>query len=294
MAVTVNSGGVKYTSSSRTPYVDIYKNWNKNQQAQIKTYQQNQNKQLSSDINKLNGAYDSNARQYYIQNMQSQKGLNSQLAAQGINGGASESAMLRMNNAYGQNIAKNETGRQSDITSTRNAYETAMNDYLAQRESDRANMYTTMMQNQAEYDEKQKDKDLQNYAASIADRFNSDKAWQKYIKSLKANKGLTNHKQKVALAQQAYTRWKMNQQEKASSGGGGGYSRSGYGGYGGYGSYNNNGDDTVTSPELDNATKKVSKTTKAIAKQVKKRTTKKTNSSKNKHSYGQYHTTSWY
>lgn len=222
---TVNTGGVTYTSSSKTPYVDIYNQWANNLQSQIDQHKADQQVQQKNDINKLNNAYNQNAKQYYLQNMQARKNLNSQLASQGINGGASESAMLRLNTAYGQNVAKNESGRQGDITSTNNTYLTNLNNYLAEQEANRSNMYTTMMQNQAEYEEKQRDRDLQNFAASITDRFNKKSGYQNLIKELQASDDPLKA-EKIALVQQAMTRWVLNNSSGSGSGG------SGYGGYG--------------------------------------------------------------
>lgn len=225
---TVNTGGVTYTSNSKTPYVDIYNQWANNLQSQIDQHKADQQVQQTNDLNKVNKAYDSNAKQYYLQNMQARKNLNSQLASQGINGGASESAMLRMNTAYGQNVAKNEGGRATDTADVRNTYATNLNNYLAEQEANRSNMYTTMMQNQAQYEEQQKDKELQNFAASITNRFNKKSGYQNLIKQLQASDDPMKE-QKIALVQQAMVNWQLA--NKGSGGGGGsrGYSSGGGG-----------------------------------------------------------------
>lgn len=225
---TVNTGGVTYTSNSKTPYVDIYNQWASNLQNQIDQHKADQQTQQTNDINKVNSAYDSNAKQYYLQNMQARKNLNSQLASQGINGGASESALLRMNTAYGQNVAKNESGRATDTADIRNTYATNLNNYLAEQEANRSNMYTTMMQNQAQYEEQQRDKELQNFAASITNRFNKKSGYQNLINQLQASSDPLKE-QKIALVQQAMVNWQL---ANKGSGGGGGSRGYGYGGGG--------------------------------------------------------------
>lgn len=66
--------------------------------------------QLEQQIPTINQNYENAARQAYIQYMQSRKDLPEQLAAQGINGGATESSMTALANQYGNSLAsaKNE------------------------------------------------------------------------------------------------------------------------------------------------------------------------------------------
>jgi hypothetical protein len=52
----------------------------------------------------INANSDEAARQAYIQYMNNQKALPQQMAASGLNGGATESSMVGLNTAYGENV----------------------------------------------------------------------------------------------------------------------------------------------------------------------------------------------
>jgi len=78
------------------------------QEAQIKeqnrlAVQQGTNR-LNAQKSNINQAADENARQAYVQYMQSQKALPQQLASQGVSGGATETANLGLQTAYQNNI----------------------------------------------------------------------------------------------------------------------------------------------------------------------------------------------
>ena len=69
---------------------------------------------------RLAAGYQSTNRQLYRDYMDRQRALPQQLAAQGYNGGLSESARLRLNNAYEESLAENERARlsrESEISS---------------------------------------------------------------------------------------------------------------------------------------------------------------------------------
>ena len=99
--------------------------------------------------------------------------------------------------------------------------------------------YQTSMENQLKYEQEQNKLDLQYFANSVANRYNSTKAWNKAIARMKKSKD-PNKKYKVALLEQGRTNWKIAK-KKSSGGGGGGGSRRSYGGYrSGYSGYRNN------------------------------------------------------
>ena len=265
MATSLNLGGVNWKSSnSKTPYTDMYNQYAKYRQASRDAYVSGLDKQLTADKNTTNGQYNSTAKQYYVQNMQAQKSLPSQLASNGVTGGASESAIIRMNNAYGNNLATNESGRASALNTLQNTYNSNVASYDKDYQSDLASAYKTSMENQLTYEKEQKEQDLKYYANSITGRYNSNKAWKKAISNLKKSND-SNAKYKLALAQQAYNKWKSSQKKSSSSSSG----SSGSGYSSGYSSYG-----TSSSSGSTSSSKKKSSKKKSSKKSSKKTTTK--------------------
>lgn len=86
---------------------------------------------------------DDEARQQYILYKQSKDALGEQLSSQGITGGASETALNSILNAYSTGLATNEKARQSALTELGNTYQNDLSDLQAQLTSDKANIYNT-------------------------------------------------------------------------------------------------------------------------------------------------------
>ncbi len=228
-STTLNLGGVNWkSSSSKTPYTDIYNKYAQYEKASRDAYVSGLGNQLKTDQGTTNSQYNNNARQYYIQNMQAQKSLPAQLANNGLTGGASESAVIRMNNAYGQNLANNESGRATSLNNLQTTYNNNVAEYDRNYKANLSKAYQTSMENQLKYEQEQNKLDLQYFANSVANRYNSSKAWKKAIARMKKSKD-PNKKYKVALLEQGLTNWKIS--KKKSSGGGGGGHRRSYGGY---------------------------------------------------------------
>ena len=229
-STTLNLGGVNWkSSSSKTPYTNIYNKYAQYEKASRDAYVSGLGNQLKADQGTTNAQYNNNARQYYIQNMQAQKSLPSQLANNGLTGGASESAVIRMNNAYGQNLANNESGRATSLNNLQTTYNNNVAEYDRNYKENLSKAYQTSMENQLKYEQEQNKLDLQYFANSVANRYNSSKAWKKAIARMKKSKE-PNKKYKVALLEQGFTNWKIAK-KKSSGGGGGGGSRRSYGGY---------------------------------------------------------------
>lgn len=76
---------------------------------------------LNSQKATINQGFDDNARQAYIASMQSKNALPQQLASQGINGGATESAMLGLSTNYQNNLNSINTNRQNSLLDIDNA-----------------------------------------------------------------------------------------------------------------------------------------------------------------------------
>lgn len=110
------------------PYMNMY-----NQQSSMLSSQANaqkayQQQLLNQSEANINTGYNKNANTAYINYRQNQKDLPEQLSNLGATGGASESAALKAQNAYAQNLQQNEAARNSDLASARNSYSANIND----------------------------------------------------------------------------------------------------------------------------------------------------------------------
>ena len=124
-SVTTNRYGEMGDKLEYNPYqdqVDYYKNAYKELENQIReqnrlAVEQGTNR-LNAQKSNINQAADENARQAYVQYMQSQKALPQQLASQGVSGGAPETANLGLQTAYQNNvntINQNKANRLQEI-----------------------------------------------------------------------------------------------------------------------------------------------------------------------------------
>lgn len=216
-------------ANTATPYLDSYKKLADAYNAQAKADVANMETRRDTDLTKSNAGYDQTAKQNYINYMQAQKKLPSQLNAMGIRGGASESSLIRLGTNYGSNVASNEAARQSAADSIRQAYAQQIADYNKDLNERLAQAQATAEQNQINWEREQLEKDLQYFSSAIEGLYNSKSGYQNLIAQLQASND-PNKDYKIMLATRA-----MNQVAAAKkSGGGGGRSYGGYGGgYGG-------------------------------------------------------------
>ena len=106
-----NYGQVSTEKIEANPYEEAYKESQRRleeMEAQIReqnrlAVEQGTNR-LEAQKTNINQAADENARQAYVQYMQSQKALPQQLASQGVSGGATETANLGLQTAYQNNV----------------------------------------------------------------------------------------------------------------------------------------------------------------------------------------------
>lgn len=148
----------------------------------LKSNYNNSLTKLKSDYdlssNNINDTASNGLKQAYINNMMSQKNLKQKLASQGITGGATESTLGRLLNAYGNNRNNITTQRDKDLSSLENVYTTnksnALQNYnnaLAQLEQDNYNQLA-QLQN-AYYDRlNQAISDYANSGAATEDALN--------------------------------------------------------------------------------------------------------------------------
>ena len=227
-----------YTQTS-TPYLDSYNKLADSYNTQAKTDIENMNTRQTEDLNKSNAGYDNSARQNWINYMQAQKRLPSQLNALGIRGGASESSAIRLGTNYGSNVASNEAARQSAANDIRSAYAQQIADYNKDLNERLATARATAEQNQMNWEREQLEKDLQYFSGAIEGLYNDRGSYLKLIDKLQASND-PNKEYKIMLATRA-----MNMLGATSGGSGGRGGRSyGYGGSG-------YGDDATTISDAD-------------------------------------------
>lgn len=114
----------------------------KAQEDYLKQLQENQAKQLQSQVNQTIGqlesskkgyeqTYNDNARQAYVQKMKAQRDLPQQLAAQGISGGLSESGNIALNTSYGNQLGEYKRNYDNQLDSVNQNIYNAQQDYNA-------------------------------------------------------------------------------------------------------------------------------------------------------------------
>lgn len=274
-----------YTQTA-TPYLDSYKKLANAYGEQAKTDVANMETRREADLTKSNAGYDNTARQNYINYMQAQKRLPSQLNAMGIRGGASESSLIRLGTNYGTNVATNEGARQNAADSIRQAYAQQIADYNKDLNERLAQAEATAEQNQITWEREQLDKDLQYFSSAIEGLYKKKGDYKKLIAQLQASND-PNKDYKIMLATRA-----MNM--LASGGGGGGGGGRGYGGGGYGGGYSSGSDTTISSADkkaAKSAVKKAQKTATSIAKSIvgsKSKSTTKVGNSNKKGVWGNY------
>ncbi len=106
--------------------------------AQQRAYYQNL---YNEDARGINTNFDRSANNAYVNYRQNQKALPERLSQYGINGGASESANLKLQAAYGTNLANNEYERNNQLGSARRSMNSSINAVDADLNSALANAY---------------------------------------------------------------------------------------------------------------------------------------------------------
>ena len=282
MAKAVVIDGITYTSkNSKNPYGQIAQAYANQYRQQTANQQAAMLNQLNQSKNSTNQSYESNAAQAYINYAKQKNSMNEQLAQRGINGGASESVLARMNNNYAQNVANNNASRSAALSELQKAYDTNVANMNNEMEMAIASNNAKMAQAQAQYQDTLNQRALQQYQATMG-RFTSTKNIDKAIKKL--SKKDPNYKAKKQLLQLRKAELKAEEEKKAISGGGGGgggrsYRRGGYGGYSSSGS-NSNYDSGAVKDFATALTSAVAKAGKKTTKATKKSVVKKKSSRK--------------
>lgn len=182
---SIKINGVEYASNNtKTPYSEIASAYAKQARANLATQEQQLANQLATSKQGAAANFDSNAAQAYINYAKQQNELPEKLAQQGVNGGASESAMVRMQNQYAQNQSANNAARSAAMAQLQNTYDTNLANMRNETQEAILANNLAMAQQQAQYTDTQQQRVLEQYSATL-DRFTSTKSVDKAIKKLK-------------------------------------------------------------------------------------------------------------
>ncbi len=136
---------------SKTPYEDAYekgKGMYEQGATEQKKYLEDSYKEQITGINK---DYDRTANQAYVQYRQNQKALPGQLSRLGMTGGASENAILKLQTAYGGNLADNEFNRGKALSDARTRYNDSVNNVNTTLNQNLASAYNSALQQDTAY-----------------------------------------------------------------------------------------------------------------------------------------------
>lgn len=279
---TVNGKTFTVNPASAGGYLSAYGQYETDRTNQLNATRANLDKTLQQNNATTNANYDNSARQAYVQYMQRQRALPSQLQALGVNGGATESGLLNLYNNYGASHAANEQQRNADLTTNQqnrdDAYNSAYQAYLSDLNEQKQQAIANQIN---EYNN-----EITRFSSSVAQYPTTAGGYQKYeewIKNMAASNDPLKDIKVALIRQQMATQFPNGSPEAASSGGGGGggggYRRRSYGGRSSGSGNNSNGGGGSTkqaagpSPNAIQRTGSTSWLVKNIAKQAAKKTT---------------------
>lgn len=288
------TGGTNYTSTtaSKKPYLDEYEAFKKNLENSRTKYLSDLANQETTNKNATNGSYDNANRQNYIKYMQQRRSLPDSLNRLGVNGGATESSLLRLQTAYGNQRNSNEQARNSALSSLAQKYTDLRSAYDQNYDTSLRNAYSTAQENQIKYDkemeqqayereqarlkqeQEKRDKDLANFQATVA-RYRTEAEYRNWIKQIAASNDPDKDLRIKMIENQIIKQFPVVAAYSSGygGGGGGGYYRrysSGYSGGGG-GYYSSGGSRSGGS----SASRTVKSVGKAVTKSAKKAVSKK-------------------
>lgn len=275
-----NVGGQTYqiNPASQGGYMNAYNQYEADRTNQMNATTQHLDNTLQQNNATTNANYDSAARQAYVDYMRKQKALPSQLQNLGVNGGATESALLNLYNNYGSSHAANEQQRNAELAANQQNRDDALYEANQQYLSDLNEQKQTAINNQInEYDN-----EITRFSSSVAQYPTTEKGYKQYQKWIKNMKNSNDPLKdiKVALIRQQMASQfpdgspSGGSAQSGKSGGGGkrGGRRGGYSkksGSGGGGSNGNNG--KASSPNFKKVNGAVAKAVKKAVKSSKKR-----------------------
>lgn len=259
---TVNGRTYQIDPASQGGYMNAYAQYETDRTNQLNATRNQLDNTLAQNNATTNANYDNSARQAYVQYMQRQRALPSQLQALGVNGGATESGLLNLYNNYGSAHASNEQQRNADLTTNQqnrdDAYNTAYQAYLSDLNEQKQQAIANQIN---EYNN-----EITRFSSSVAqypatkDGYKQYEAW---IANLEASDDPLKDIKVALVRQQMATQFPDGDPNGSGSGGGGG------GGYrrrsGGYGNSNKKTVNEATTDAVKNATGAVSNAMRYVA-----------------------------
>lgn len=277
---SIKINGVTYVSNnSNNPYGEIASAYAQQAQKNLGTQEQQMLQQLATSKQGAAANFDSNAAQAYVNYAKQRNALPEQLRAQGINGGASESALVRMQNQFAQNQSANNAARSAAMAQLQNTYDTNLANLRNETNADILSNSMALAQQQAEYNDTQNQRALEQYSATI-ERFTSVKSVDKAISNLDPNDPNYTAKKQLLQLRKA----QIKEAKGSGSGGSGGGSKKSGGGKKSSGggsskktssSKKSTKKTTSSKKKTNNAIVKGAKLTKSIAQPAYKNATKK-------------------
>lgn len=256
---TVNGKTYTVNPASAGGYMQAYGQYETDRTKQLNATRSQLDNTLQQNNATTNANYDNSARQAYVQYMQRQRALPSQLQALGVNGGATESGLLNLYNNYGSSHAANEQQRNADLTTNQqnrdDAYNTAYQAYLADLNEQKQQAISNQIN---EYNN-----EITRFSSSVAQYATTRdgyKQYQNWINNLAASSDPLKDIKIALVRQQMATQFPNGAPSSGGSGGGGGggyrgYRRRSYGGGGG--SSNSSSSGNVTLPDYKSVNKAV-------------------------------------
>lgn len=170
---------------------------------------------LESQRSGINSTYEDSAKQAYINYLRQQYQMPETLAAQGINGGATETASLGLTNNYNTSLTSINNEKNKAITTLDNSIVDLKNtgdlqtaQQVLENSQAALNAYQSLMQSAISQDNWQKEFNYNTYRDSISDsRYNQEYADSRsdlaYQRQLEAD--TTNYNKAVTMAQWGYS-----------------------------------------------------------------------------------------
>lgn len=226
---TVGGRTYQIDPASQGGYMNAYAQYETDRANQLNETRNQLDRTLAQNNATTNANYDSSARQAYVQYMQRQRALPSQLQALGVNGGATESGLLNLYNNYGSSHAANEQQRNADLTTNQqnrddaynNAYQAYLSDLNEQKQQAIANQIN-------EYNN-----EITRFSSSVAQyptTKNGYKKYEEWINNMAASDDPLKDIKVALIRQQMATQFPDGDPNGSGSGSGGGGSRRSYGG----------------------------------------------------------------
>lgn len=240
---TVNGRTYQIDPASQGGYMNAYAQYEQDRTNQLNETRANLDKTLQQNNATTNANYDNSARQAYVQYMQRQRALPSQLQSLGVNGGATESGLLNLYNNYGSSHAANEQQRNADLTTNQqnrdDAYNTAYQAYLSDLNEQKQQAIANQIN---EYNN-----EITRFSSSVAQyptTSNGYKQYEQWIANMEASSDPLKDIKVALIRQQMATQFPNGNPDSGSGSGGGGGSRRSYGSR--KSSNNNNSKPTTT------------------------------------------------